>query len=345
MTLRPRVLLVVPIRNAMKYLPATVESFIAAVKHYGNAELVLVDNGSTDGTWERLLAKYSAQARILRLAPAIISAVRNHGAAAAECDFLSFIDADCLIAPDYFDQAMAFFNEAKVDVSGSRHELPEKPNWIEETWEGLLPPSKEGTVLYIPSGNFMLRQEAFEAVGGFNEALVTGEDAEICQRLRHAGYSVVSSSRIRAVHLGNPQDLAQFFRKEVWHGLGMFGTFRWREWDKPVMMTVVHLLACVGALMNLAWGPGGWEKRMLISLLLTTIAPAASVAYRYAVSGCVYRPLRSLFLYHLYLAARVFALLEIVMQGILPARQKEMTAKSVESAVGRDSEPIPESRK
>lgn len=68
MTLRPRVLLVVPIRNAMKYLPATVESFIAAVKHYGNAELVLVDNGSTDGTWERLVAKYSAQARILRFA-------------------------------------------------------------------------------------------------------------------------------------------------------------------------------------------------------------------------------------------------------------------------------------
>jgi glycosyltransferase involved in cell wall biosynthesis len=308
---KPKISVVVPILNSCKYLPACMDSVVAAVDFYGNADLTIVDNGSTDGTWEMLSSTYADRATVLQIKDVTISALRNRGAALSTGEYLSFVDADCHIAPDYFDKAIEVFAASRADAAGCVYSLPVCPCWVEETWTKLHGVPGDGAANYIPSGNFLVRRKAFDAVGGFDECLVTGEDAEICQRLWRAGYSVYKAQSISAVHLGNPKTLAHFFRKEVWQGLGMFGTFHRWPLDKPVVMTLAHLLLCVAAVLNLLAAKMPIGLRLLSSLFLLLLAPAMTVAYRYLTLIRVYRPLGSLLLYHFYLSARVVALFQI----------------------------------
>ena len=241
-----------------------------------------------------------------------ISTLRNRGAAVSAGEKLSFIDADCLVAPDYFDQAVQVLAETRADAVGCRYSLPDFPQWVEETWEKSHARGRDGAVNYLPSGNFIVSRKAFNAVGGFDEALVTGEDTEICQRLRIASFSIYGSMAIAAVHLGNPKTVAQFFQKQVWHGLGMFGTFRGSWLDKPVLMTFAHLLFTLLAVFNLLFAHSALVWRIPLSSLLAILAPTLTVAYRCGTVGHIYRPIRSLLLYYLYLTARIVALFRIL---------------------------------
>jgi glycosyltransferase involved in cell wall biosynthesis len=282
------------------------------MEHYGNADLTIIDNGSSDGSWELLSTSYSSRATVLRMKSVTISTLRNRGASLSAGENLSFIDADCLVARDYFDQAIQVLAETQADAVGCRYSLPDCPQWVEETWEKSHARGGDGAVNYLPSGNFIVSRKAFNAVGGFDEALVTGEDTEICQRLRMASFSIHSSLAIAAVHLGNPKTVMQFFRKQIWHGLGMFGTFRGSWLDKPVLMTFAHLLLTFLAVFNLLFAHSALVWRISFSLLLGILAPTLTVAYRYVTVGHIYRPLGSLWLYYLYFTARIVALLRIL---------------------------------
>jgi glycosyltransferase involved in cell wall biosynthesis len=309
---KPRISIVVPTLNSSKYLLTTINSILAAIEYYGNADLTIVDNGSSDGSWEILSSRYSSRATVLQMKNVSIATLRNRGASLSMGESLGFIDADCLVAPDYLDQAVQVLAETRADAVGCRYSLPDCPRWVEETWEKSHARGGNGAVNYLPSGNFMVSRKAFNAVGGFDEALVTGEDTEICQRLRTAGFSIHSSTAIAAVHLGNPKTVMQFFRKQVWHGLGMFGTFRGSWLDKPVLITFTHLLLTLLAVFNLLFSHSALVWRIPFSLLLGVLAPTLAVAYRYATVGHMYRPLGSLWLYYLYLTARIVALSRIL---------------------------------
>lgn len=322
---KPKIALVVPILNSRRFLSPCLEAMIAAVRAYGNSELFVMDNGSTDGTWEELQSHYSSDVKIQQLKGVTISALRNRGAALSSSDYISFIDADCSIEPDYFDKAVQVFSVTGADASGSRHLLPPNPCWLEETWETLHAPVNDGAINFVPSGNFTVSRKAFEAVGGFDENLLTGEDTELCQRLRDAGFAVHSAKAISAIHFGNPKRLSQFFRKEIWHGIGMFGTFRHAWLDKPVIMTFAHLLLLVAAVLNLALTPMALIPRLATSLLLVILAPAVTIAYRFVALRRVYRPLRSLLLYELYLTARIIALFRILGGASSVRRQRAPT--------------------
>ena len=309
---KPKISIVVPTLNSYKYLLTTINSVLAAIEYYGNADLTVVDNGSSDGSWELLSSRYSSRATVLQMKRVTISTLRNRGASLSSGENLSFIDADCLVAPDYFDQAIRVLAETRADAVGCRYTLPNCPRWVEETWEKSHARGGDGAVKYLPSGNFIVSRKAFNAVGGFDEALVTGEDTEICQRLRIASFSIHSSVAIAAVHLGNPKTVMQFFRKQVWHGLGMFGTFRGSWLDKPVLMTFAHLFFTVVAFFNLLSGHSALVWRIPFSLLLGILAPTLTVAYRYTTVGHIDRPLALLWLYYLYLTARIVALFRIL---------------------------------
>ena len=86
---------------------------------------------------------------------------------------------------------MAVFQSVEADAAGCEYALPENPVWMEETWHYLHWPTEDG---YRPhrysSGNFVVRKEVFDKIGGFDETLVTGEDAEIGLRLTAAGFRV-----------------------------------------------------------------------------------------------------------------------------------------------------------
>jgi len=196
-----------------------------------------------------------------------------------------------VIPGDYFHRAAAVLAAGGADATGSRYALPTDPppRWIERTWHELHWRPGDGYVPYVPAGNFIVSRAAFEAVGGFREALATGEDAELCQRLGAAGYRIYEAQSVVAEHLGNPKTLRAFFRQQVWHGLGQFGTVRRAALDKPVAMTALHGLLTLAGCAGLALGPGPAGARVLAAAVLTAAArpPAPGAA---ALSPLLRRP-------------------------------------------------------
>src|SRR5437763_1321826 len=135
MLFHPRFSVVIPVLNSLKSLRASLASVTSGIARYQNAELIVVDNGSTDGSYELLLRDYAEVAKIFQKKSATIGALRNFGAQAAGGDYLAFIDSDCVIEPDYFEKAASVFSSLAVAATGSMYALPPQAAWIEVTWE------------------------------------------------------------------------------------------------------------------------------------------------------------------------------------------------------------------
>lgn len=305
----------------MRFLPLTVASLLEAAGNTQGVELIYVDNGSTDGSYEYLTSIQTGRFQVQLREDVSISALRNLGASRARGEFLSFLDADCSIGPYYFEEALGVLRSSKVAATGCDYEVPPEPHWIEATWHSLHHVSHDRQVGWINAGNFVITREAFEDVGGFREDLRTGEDAEIGQRLTNAGYTIHSARAVSATHLGNPKSIREFYRRNVWHGLGMFGTVNWHQLDKPTTMMFTHLLATIVGLIVLVGAHFSLPVRILVAFSLQLPVPIITVAYRVRQTGRATHLGEGFVLYLLYYWARLHAF------ALLLARQSHRYAK------------------
>lgn len=303
-----------PVRDSMRYLPRVVPRLIDAGRRHGRVLFVFVDNGSVDGTREYLESIGGPDIQLIRHDDASVGALRNLGAAQGSGPYLSFIDADCEISDGYFAAALADLRESGASATGYPYALPDEPGWIESVWHDLHHRDIAREVTYLNAGNFFVRRSAFERVGGFRVDIRTGEDAELGQRLTDAGERIHANPAVRAVHLGNPKTIRDFYRRGVWHGLGMFGTVRRGAIDKPTAMLFAHLIATLVGLIVLGAGPGSLATRLAIVVALQLLVPTITVAYRALLVRRVRAPLRGVFLYWLYYWARAHSLL-LLMRG------------------------------
>lgn len=309
-----RVSLIVPAYDDAHFLRRTVPRFLKAVQFHGNAELVIVDNGSTTPLSDADLGR-SEGFLVHRIAPSTIARARNEGVRAASGGILVFCDADILIPHDHLVAAASILHTAHTAATGSNPLPDASDNWIEHSWFRIHSTEAASSASQdIPSGNFAIVRDVFEGIGGFDEGLVTGEDSEICRRLRIAGYDVRSTPALNVVHLGNPRTIPDFVRRNIWHGLGMFGTTRLSWWDKPTLGLFAHLLfSAVGILASIAIG--GFLG-LGILMLSQAVIPVASMAYR-ARRARTITPVdlaRVALLYWFYYWARGFALI-LVLSG------------------------------
>lgn len=100
----PLVSIIVPVYNIMEYLPRCVESL--RNQTYENIEILLVDDGSTDGTGalcDRLAAE-DPGIRVFHKENGGSSSARNLGIAQAKGDYLGFVDSDDYVEPDMYER-------------------------------------------------------------------------------------------------------------------------------------------------------------------------------------------------------------------------------------------------
>ena len=107
-----------------------------------------------------------------------------------DLSYVQFVDGDCELV-DGWIQAAATFLEQRPDVGavcGRRRErFPDRSiyNWLcDLEWEGPV-----GEVRAC-GGDVMIRRSALEAVGGYRDDMIAGEEPELCVRLRAAGWLV-----------------------------------------------------------------------------------------------------------------------------------------------------------
>ena len=112
----PRVSVIIPAHNAARFLGQAIESVRAQT--YTDWEIVVVDDGSSDGTWE-LLRAAGPRVRSLRRERAGGPAVaRNLALEHASGELVAFLDADDLLLPRYLESQLAYY-EAAVRSRGA----------------------------------------------------------------------------------------------------------------------------------------------------------------------------------------------------------------------------------
>ena len=187
---RPLLSVVVPARNSAETIGACIRSLKEHIPPE-RVEILVVDNGSTDGT-RRIALEQGI--RLVEAPGVFVSEVRNRGAWEATGELLGFVDSDCTIAPDWYQAAVDLLDsDPAVAVVGSRHVIPDNPSWVEEVWHQahhLKVREQPREVPYIPAGNLVVRADVFRQVQGFDPSMETGEDPDLCNRIRSAGYNL-----------------------------------------------------------------------------------------------------------------------------------------------------------
>jgi glycosyltransferase involved in cell wall biosynthesis len=101
----PRISVVIPAYNAMRFLPAAVDSVFA--QSFRDFEILLVDDGSTDTIREFAAGCDDPRLRLVRQENRGVSAARNRGIAEARGEFVAFLDADDLWDPPKLERQLA----------------------------------------------------------------------------------------------------------------------------------------------------------------------------------------------------------------------------------------------
>lgn len=307
-----RISVVIPVFNEAAFIPLSVPSVLSVLREHGRGELIVVDNGSTDDSHEVLLREVGEAGTVLRLKRTTVAAARNYGARHATGRYLGFLDADCVVPAGYFARALSVLRETGAAATGGFYRLPADAGWIAETWHALHARVEGAYVETLFGSNFFIARDVFEEVGGFDEGLISGEEPELCQRLISRGYRLYESPELAPVHLRNPKTVKEFWRQQVWHGLGMLGTVRGPGLDRPTLALAAHVVLVVSAG---ALGLAGWLEPLAwltaAAILILTV-PVASVLYRSARAGRVHSPAAAIALYTLYYFARLAALGRIV---------------------------------
>lgn len=199
-TTAPLVSVVIPAYNAAALIGATLDSVLAQT--YGNLEIIVVDDGSTDDT-PRVLEAYAGRVRVLRQANAGQAAARNAGARVSTGTLLAFLDSDDLWDPDKTARQVALltrFPDAQA-VYCDHRSINEKGQPLSAS-AALAHPRPSGDILralllgpcIITPGLVLLRRSAFEATEGFDESPVMRghEDYALWLRLALKGPFVYS---------------------------------------------------------------------------------------------------------------------------------------------------------
>lgn len=112
----PKVSIIVPVFNAAPYLRACLDSIVGQT--LSGKEIICIDDGSTDASGS-ILADYAArfpEIRLITQANSGAAAARNAGLSLAQGEYLSFLDADDIFAPDMVSKALSTAQEHDADV-------------------------------------------------------------------------------------------------------------------------------------------------------------------------------------------------------------------------------------
>lgn len=192
MTVAPLVSVVVPAYNAVATIDATLDSLTA--QGVTDWEAVVVDDGSTDGTADRLAARAAADPRIrvLRQPNGGASAARNTGLAAAKGRWLMFLDGDDWVDPAFMRtmlDALAGAPDAIAAFCAYRRVMPDGsmtyPRITAMVAEDPLAAFARSCAVAIHT--VLIDRETLVRAGSFDPALKTCEDWDLWQRVARMG--------------------------------------------------------------------------------------------------------------------------------------------------------------
>jgi glycosyltransferase involved in cell wall biosynthesis len=237
----PFVSLVVTVRDEAASIDALLESVASQTRPPD--EVVIVDGGSRDGTWQRLEAWNARLPLRLHSAPhANIAQGRNLGVRQATHDLVAVTDAGVRLAPEWLERLLAASENADV-VAGFFHADPRTP--FETAMGATVLPDLDDVdpQRFLPSSRSILfRRAAWAQVRGYPEWLDYCEDLVFDLALKRAGYRFVFAPE--AVAWFRPRgSVRAFFRQYYLYARGDGKADLWRT--RHAIRYGVYVLATI----------------------------------------------------------------------------------------------------
>jgi hypothetical protein len=184
----PAVSVLIPVRNCASYLDEALESL--ATQTFTDFEIVIVDNGSSDGTAEVIAAwaRREPRLRAFRLDRPGLSESLNFAASKARAPLLARLDGDDIAYPGRLERQIgAMAERPRLGLLGSAAELIDSRG----RYVGALdrPTGDSALRKFLETGcgfvhsSVMMRREAFEAAGGYRKGLNVAEDYDLWLRM------------------------------------------------------------------------------------------------------------------------------------------------------------------
>jgi hypothetical protein len=280
-----RAALVIPNWNGADRLPRCLRS-VAALRG-ADAEVIVVDNGSSDGSPE---AAARAGARVIRL-PENVGFARavNRGIAESGREFVALVNNDVELDADWLakliealdrnpecgmaaGRTLMYGSQRLLDGAGDAlslgfaaarlgHGCPDGPLY-----------EQERRVLAVSGGACLIRRAVLERIGGFEELFFAYlEDIEFCLRAQLAGFRALYVPQAIAFHEGSastggaPAMHRDVVRLMTAHQLLLAARYAPRGALRPILPRVVLTQALWGARMCLRRRAGAWLRGLLLA--------------------------------------------------------------------------------
>jgi glycosyltransferase involved in cell wall biosynthesis len=189
MALDMDVSVIIPTYNRREFVCRAVESVLAQT--HAVPEIIVVDDGSTDGTDKLLRHRFGSRVQCVRQSNAGVSSARNHGLRLARGRYLCLLDSDDEWAPEKTrlqlewlearpDFGMVLCDVMLMDAGQREVALFRRRDMLPH--DGLVLPWVLMQPALCPT-SVMMRREVFESIGGFDESLPTAEDIDFHLRV------------------------------------------------------------------------------------------------------------------------------------------------------------------
>jgi glycosyltransferase involved in cell wall biosynthesis len=213
---------VIPARNAAETIGEQLES-LARQRFDRPWEIVVVDNGSTDGT-AAVARGFADRVPALRVVGATerdgVAYARNRGVEAARGRLIAFCDADDAVSEGWLRAVAAGLERYGAVATPRDHDLLNE-DWVRDSRD---PPTPSGYhdnwyPPYLPhtgTGGMGVRRELHEAIGGFDESFSSCEDNDYCFRLQLRGVEL-GTAEGAVYHYRFKDTLGAIFRQAYWY--------------------------------------------------------------------------------------------------------------------------------
>jgi N-acetylglucosaminyl-diphospho-decaprenol L-rhamnosyltransferase len=253
----------------------------------GLPDVVVVDNGSTDGSAQRLSAALPA-VRVVA-APGNVGYARgaNLGIAATGAPVVAVLNGDVELAPGVAaamiaaieaDPRLGAVGPRVLNLDGSVYPSARSDPglfvaaahavfglvWRTNPWTRRyrqldVDPTRAREVDWVSGAAVWLRREALDDGGGWDERyFMYMEDVDLCLRLRRAGWRVEYQPSGEVVHVQGASTSQRPYRMIAEHhrSVWRFAARRYRGWRRPLLVPLAAVLAlrCLAAMAQHAWG-------------------------------------------------------------------------------------------
>jgi cellulose synthase/poly-beta-1,6-N-acetylglucosamine synthase-like glycosyltransferase len=222
----PSVSVIVPVRDGEPTIAGCLDAILSADYPADRREILVVDNASTDGTPALI---QSRPVRYLSEPKRGASNARNRGIAESTGEILAFVDADCLVEPQWLAELVRPFEDPGVgSVAGDlQHAAPRtaaerQAARLLGNWQRFAFSSNPA---YPITANAAYRRDVLERIGPFDPHMTRAQDVELGLRFQErSGLRLAYAENATARHRNRPTQLG-FFRQQLgWaYGAGLVG--------------------------------------------------------------------------------------------------------------------------